>query len=203
MSSPDEVLGAIDRALDDFAVSDDAMRWTPDPPPEPEERPARRSGMDGFFRESFIRMLGSSSPFVLEAIVGPDGSVSGWRPVEGWTVTDEVLAPGEAVESEADGVRGLMSMSVLDMQPAVDAFGTLASELAEGVGRALAAAGEAFQPSVDAAHRSRWARSEPRKRRRHRRRCPTCNPGGNPRPLVIDGREYRRRRAARQRRKRR
>lgn len=35
MSSPDEVLGAIDRALDDFAVSDDAMRWTPEPPPEP------------------------------------------------------------------------------------------------------------------------------------------------------------------------
>lgn len=38
---------------------------------------------------------------------------------------------------------------------------------------------------------------------RHRRRCPACNPRGNPEPLAINGREYRRRQLARQRRKRR
>lgn len=38
--------------------------------------------------------------------------------------------------------------------------------------------------------------------RKHRARCRTCNPHGNPEPLAIDGREYNRRRKARQRRKR-
>ena len=32
-------------------------------------------------------------------------------------------------------------------------------------------------------------------------RCRTCNPAGNPEPLAVDGREYRRRQKARQRRK--
>lgn len=35
MSTPDEVLDAIDSTLADYAVSEDAMRWAPVPPPEP------------------------------------------------------------------------------------------------------------------------------------------------------------------------
>lgn len=38
--------------------------------------------------------------------------------------------------------------------------------------------------------------------RKHRTRCRACNPSGNPAPPAIDGREYNRRRKARQRRKR-
>lgn len=39
--------------------------------------------------------------------------------------------------------------------------------------------------------------------RRHRRRCPICNPAGFPKPLAADGHEYRRRTRARRRRNRR
>jgi hypothetical protein len=40
MSNPDGVLAAIDACLDDYAVSDDAMRWAPDEPdPTPESVP--------------------------------------------------------------------------------------------------------------------------------------------------------------------
>jgi hypothetical protein len=34
MSTTDEVIGSIDHALRDFATGPDAMRWTPEPPPE-------------------------------------------------------------------------------------------------------------------------------------------------------------------------
>ncbi|MFD1546979.1 hypothetical protein [Nonomuraea guangzhouensis] len=37
MSTPDGVLAAIDSCLDDYVVSDDAMRWAPD---QPEPTPA-------------------------------------------------------------------------------------------------------------------------------------------------------------------
>lgn len=69
MSNPDGVLAAIDACLDDYYVSDDAMRWAPDEPePEPELRVELRLDMTSFIEyfehlsrtfSTFSRTLGS------------------------------------------------------------------------------------------------------------------------------------------------
>ncbi|MFI6510088.1 hypothetical protein ACIBCT_20990 [Streptosporangium sp. NPDC050855] len=64
MSNPDGVLAAIDACLDDYYVSDDAMRWAPDEP-EPELRIEFRLDMTPLIEcfeqlsRAFSRTLGS------------------------------------------------------------------------------------------------------------------------------------------------
>lgn len=53
---------------------------------------------------------------------------------------------------------------------------------------------------TDVVHRMQAPRLFGRDYRRHRRKCPVCNPAGFGRPLAIDGREYHRRLRARHRR---
>lgn len=68
-----------------------------------------------------------------------------------------------------------------------------------GAEAALAGFGKAVGPILSttqsAMHRGLYSGD-----RRHARRCPTCNPAGFPKPLAIDGHEYKRRRRRRGRR---
>jgi hypothetical protein len=91
VSTPDEVLDAIDQALDDYAVSEDAMRWTPEPP-EQESVPGG---------EPYRRHFNRSTQSVWYGIVGADGAVAEWRRIEGWVVTDEGLLRGSSPEAAA------------------------------------------------------------------------------------------------------
>jgi hypothetical protein len=118
MSNPDGVLDAIDACLEDYAISEDAMRWAPD-------LPAPSSVVS--FRVAF-----DASTFI-----------------EGMTAAARVLTEG---------------------------FKPIA---------------QAVKSTQIAFHKLTWQR---RNDRRHRARCPTCNPAGNPKPMPIDRSEYRRRR---------
>ena len=78
-----------------------------------------------------------------------------------------------------------------------------AEEWARGMqmlGEAMAAALTPVLRSMTVAFHDLGAALEPR---RHRGRCRSCNPRGNPRPLAVNGHEYRRRQKNRQRRKKR
>lgn len=95
----------------------------------------------------------------------------------------------------------------------VERLNAWAAEMSQGMRRALRPLGQfskavasvsmAFGAVRDANH----ARMAPRlfgdDYRRHRRRCPICNPNGFPKPLAANGREYTRRTHARRRRNRR
>jgi hypothetical protein len=74
-------------------------------------------------------------------------------------------------------------------------LGEVMESLVRGFAEALKPVGKFVQRishDIDAREHPRW----------HKRRCRTCNPRGNPRPLAVNGHEYRRRRKARMRRNR-
>ena len=126
----EDILDMIDGTLRDYAVSGDAMRWTPEPEPDPEGRDA--------------------GPAVLTQVTV---DVSGF----------------------VDGLRQVCE--------AIARFG------------AACAKGMRLPDLLAALCTGRHERS------RDRARCPKCNPAGNPRPLAVNGHEYRRRQLNRRRRR--
>ena len=74
----------------------------------------------------------------------------------------------------------------------LSAFTAMMTRAAEAVG----SVGKALSPLLDGA-RAAFHVVAYQGDRKHRRRCPTCNPAGFPKPLSINGHEYNRRRRRR------
>jgi hypothetical protein len=67
------------------------------------------------------------------------------------------------------------------------------------VGRAFGAVGKSFKVLAERSHVQIAPRLYGDDYRRHHRICRLCNPAGNPKPLAVNGGEYRRRTRARRR----
>lgn len=186
-------LGSIDGALRDWSVSRDAMRWTPEPSPEGEPEQAQTLAPAPWFTlgnatialgrpfslesAGILRGAGTrrgESPFLASAITGLS-DVSGTFPVQ--------LYPGAA-----ERLMGLpVPATETVRQPLADFGRTIADmfrPLFEWVAKMAHDAHRAFFPD------------------RHGR-CLRCHPERKPKPLAVDGNEYRRRQRARQKRRRR
>lgn len=87
----------------------------------------------------------------------------------------------------------------LALERAATALSEFAGEVQSAVQAAAGAFGKAFAPFV-ATTRAALHRAAHEGDHVHRRRCPTCNPYGFPKPLPINGHEYHRRQRRRNRR---
>ncbi|MFN2636858.1 MAG: hypothetical protein ABR585_07525 [Gemmatimonadaceae bacterium] len=113
MTNPDGVLAAIDSCLDDYALSDDAMRWAPD---EPE--PASKEGglaLWGQYMNGDSVYRTTTPPYRFHVVPGEPPSLRGATPsativdeaTEGWpiirdrdgTQVDHIVSDGTAVWS--------------------------------------------------------------------------------------------------------
>jgi hypothetical protein len=123
--------------------------------------------------------------------------------VDDWTVGPDavkVLPPGVTPPEDHGGfARGGWPMGEvrvslrIDFQPAMAAFAALTAQLAragEVVVREFGKFAGRQQDTFHLAAVQMWAKPV---RRKHRARCHSCNRRGNPRPLPINGNEYRRR----------
>lgn len=230
--STDRVLASIDEAIDgyvseDWAVSGDAMRWQPEEPAD-----AAKGGLPDIvhtvevsFGVDHARAIPPSvwADTLRQALnlhraiesgeVTPrwsypdtsDDSDSRWtelghtadggfvyaRPVPRFNFGGLVPDPETATRIAHELVRA-MTGSVEQMRPAVAEMGL-----------AFGTVGKSFKSLAERSHVQIAPRLYGDDYRRHRRPCRLCNPAGNPKPLTVNGAEYRRRTRARRRRNRR
>lgn len=202
MADTDGVLAAIDACLEDWSVSDDAMRWAPDEP-DPTPEGAYGPGAVGWSGAVGERFLNPDMLTWPSTILRTQGVVFG-------AIGDDPEAPvqGELVRftlpDSSSTLHRLVSVTpgesfgefVLTIEPAVTRLTEAAESMRRTAETALASFGKAFGPFLSATqaamHRALYSNEW-----KHHRRCPVCNPRGFPKPLVIDGREYNRRRRGR------
>jgi hypothetical protein len=139
VSTHDEVLDAIDQTLRDYEVSDDAMRWTPEPPP-------RRSGGRVYFRPT-----------------GAGGFSSGdWAPLG--TTTGLNWAPAAEAVSEFQGhLNTFANAYTTAMQQIKVTFTATVKSMA-----ALYAAFGIEPPAIKARRSACWSEYHRRQKRRNR-----------------------------------
>lgn len=213
MTDVDHILAAIDSCLEDETVSEDAMRWAPDEPdPTPE---------DDSLIDQMVRFVEEHLDFPVYGHRAVAWSGREWPIARdntanalGWSST--ISAARDAVSAELGALDGLLRISmpdasesfhrvvdvtpgetlgeyVLTLEPVGAALSEFAGGLSGAAASALAGFGQAFGPVVSATqavlHQVAY-----RDDRKHYRRCPTCNPAGNPKPMSINRAEYRRRR---------
>lgn len=162
MSGADAVLDAIDSALRDQAVSEDAMRSRP-APPVPDRAPLPLT-------------LVSLAPALSTS--GPEGP---WIPLGSF-------------EDGTLRVRPAAPPAPVDLTEFFRELGQKIAELCRDIMRALL-------PGCRAAARCFHDLSAALRPALHRR-CLTCHPGRKPKPLAVDGHEYRRRQRNRVKRRR-
>jgi hypothetical protein len=201
MSNPDGVLAAIDACLDDYALSDDAMRWAPEEP-DPTEQTAYAPGgvvWSGggwpVIRDEAADLLRWSTDIspAREAIV-TDSAFSELLRIRMPDSTGNIhrvvsVAPGDRFGGEY----------VLTLEPAAVALSEAMASMGRAAETALEGFGKAFGPILSATQAA-MHKATYRDNRKHIRRCPTCNPRGFPKPLPINGHEYHRRQRRRNRR---
>jgi hypothetical protein len=198
------ILDAIDGALADYALSEDAMRWAPPGDREAAAEPTAAvrvasaseyasSGADigGWADQPAWSVVRVGRPFALPPDRGlyglPLAPATPFRPLSGLTGT----VPGPLHPGTFELVTGLPAPAPVT----ADTFGRALADF----GRAVA---EAFRPVVEWAaktihdvHRTLFPRKH--------RRCVRCHPKLKPKPLAVDGHAYRRRQRNRVRRRRR
>jgi hypothetical protein len=130
-----------------------------------------------------------------DTLAGYDGSVSG----EGgdamrWSPQRVICGGGKPLAISARPAATIESIIRITLD--TSRFEAAMRELGRAFTRMTFAAAKAV-PSIEA-----LAHVLLMPDRKHRVRCRACNPAGNPPPLAVDGREYRRRQKARQRRNR-
>lgn len=176
MPDTDGVLAAIDACLEDYGVSEDAMRWAPDEPEPPQ----------------------GIAPSLFWAVAPPADEEPSWRPISG-VVTNDGLRYDEQDTVFPGLATGWPIVESLRLEPAVSVFSGLVADLqhaAQSIGERFSKAlAPAFAAVTQAFHK--LGHQEDRK---HYRRCPTCNPRGFPKPLPINGHMYNQRRRKRNRR---
>lgn len=177
MANPDGVLAAIDACLDDYAVSDEAMRWAPDEPDPTPESDSLTGQMARFLEER------------LDLPVYGPGGVAWSGGALRWATT---LSPAREVFVTAGEY-------TLALERAATALSEFAGEVQSAAQSALGAFGKAFAPFFTTTQAA-LHRAAHRDDRVHYRRCPTCNPRGFAKPLPINGYEYHRRQRRRNRR---
>lgn len=173
------VLASIDDAIngyvsEDDTVSYDAMRWSPEEPQKP--NPGRAYW---------------APPGTLDE--GP----AGW--MELGRVAGDGLVPGGALSEHADAARRLNETLNVVVRANVQAVSSAFGSLKVAFGRIASAFGEQSRRH----HVQIAPRLYAEEFRWHRRSCRLCNPAGNPKPLRVNGADYRRRTRARKRRNRR
>jgi hypothetical protein len=160
------VLAAIDSALEDYAVSADAMRWAPARLPRlnrEQKLIARRvcaeTGVDGY-----------AAMFMVLDVAAQNDDSPHWDEVSAaaGALLAEIAVPvldqlGRAVQSMVDAFKPAFQQMAVSCQ----AFG-------QAVDRAFSVPFERIAHDLDAADRPRF----------HARRCATCNPQGNPGPTL-------------------
>ncbi len=130
-----------------------------------------------------------------------------------WTVGPDAvrIAPGHSSEwtyERYDGAVPVVEVRrfgqpwgafLADFQPVADAFGGFVEAMRRAAEVTVRDFGKTLLPHPDSLHRAAMQLTSPEEMRKHRPRCRACNPHGNPRPLVINGSEYARRRRRRNR----
>lgn len=216
MTDTDGVLASIDACLYDY-LSPDAMRWAPD---EPDPTPV----VDGAsVTHTFIDEAGTALSAATAGwpVIRDDAAdvlewstaISPAREVIFDAIPSELETPSRddllrLLMPEPRGILHMMLSTppaesfgeiVLTIEPAVTRFTEAMEEMRRAAETALAGFGKTFAPFLSAtqasAHRALYSGD-----RKHRRRCPTCNPAAFPKPLAINGNEYNRRRRRRSRR---
>jgi hypothetical protein len=184
MTDPaDQVLASIDETLDGYIAWDphtspDAMRWRPDGPAKPRGYSPGRA---------YLAPAGALAD-------GPDA----------WTELGHVADGGFVHEERdqadhAEAVRRFNDQLTVTVRVNFDAMRAAFASLAGAVKRAGVVFGEVARRNHPTVARLQYGEDY----RRHRRACRICNPAGNPKPLKVNGAEYRRRTRARRRRNRR
>jgi hypothetical protein len=214
MSNPDGVLAAIDACLDDYELSDDAMRWAPDEPdPAPDDGlcpycshglPLHLRDCDGFFvcSRSLYELPSCTACQEAQGLLQHSATaLTEWidrcsrdlfrSPLPSWQRAYLNIAEGETFVTAGE--------YVLTVERTATALSGFVGELQEAARAALGGLGKAFTPFF-AATRSALHKGAYSGDRKHYRRCPTCNPRGFPKPLPINGHEYHRRQRRRNRR---
>lgn len=181
--STDEILDAIDRAVRDWEFSDDAMRWTPEPP-KPQSPDTGSRVVDLPAGHLYVR-----------------DETHEWTAI-GTVNHDYVLSPPWAVDEDESPV-GMWGHSqpvtvtfTADMTRFVEAFARLAEQTERSMRTLAAAVKQAWEPTRRNVHLLH-AQVHPK----DHIRCRECNPCANPPPLKVNGAEYHRRRTSRSRRR--
>lgn len=185
MTDVDRTLAAIDDAIGyvdaDYSVGPDAMRWSHEEP----ERPARpRQAAPAPADSRDIPLVAGSvrafwAPLTASLSVF-DEDASAWREI-GTVDADGITTPAPPEPSEL-----FVAFRPVAVRPVIISWTASVTAVTKHAHAALVM----FAYGSDGF-------------RRHRRRCPICNPAGFPKPLASNGREYRRRTHARRRRNRR
>ena len=233
MTDPDETLSAIDAAIEgwngyDGTVSDDAMRWAPEPP-EPPERRRRGAEPTLMIRDEMHHHAALDSNQISRAQLGriyiaPLGTAATNATPDGeWTATDWATDGSLSLDSDRlldgaardhmpvwSGARGSWSQAAtVTLTPSQErALRTWAQEWTEQVRRQHAGITRAFRrlhrnllETAEKAHAGFAPLTYGDAYGKHRRRCRSCNPAGNPKPLNVNGADYARRRKNRRRRR--
>jgi hypothetical protein len=200
--STDRVLASIDEAIDGYVswdpdTSPDAMRWRPDKPAE--ARMGRATGTAATPRPRPDARPPCSPP---RAYWAPAGALPGGP--EAWTdlgyVADGGFVYGEPrLADHVEAARRLNDQLTVTVRADVDAVMAAFASIGRAIKQMGAAFGEVAKRNHPAVARLQYGDDY----RRHRRTCRLCNPAGNPKPLAVNGAEYRRRTRARTRRNRR
>lgn len=111
------------------------------------------------------------------------------------------LRDGYLDDEEVDGDTQVVTISVDlgDFSTSCDAINRALQPQFEAMKSAVVSIGKAFRLVVDANHPQFALMTYGDDYQRHYRSCRLCNPAGNPKPLHVDGAEYRRRRNRRRR----
>lgn len=216
MTDPDETLSAIDAAIEgwngyDDSVSDDAMRWAPEQP----KREWRGAEPTLTIRDE-VNHISAGPVYVAPAGTPPDLNSREWRQI-GWATDGAMSEDSDRLLEEADhhdipiwpGPPGVWSQEArVTLAPAQErALRTWAQAWVDQVHRQHTGLRRAFQrlhrhllETAEKAHAGFAPLTYGDAYGRHRRRCRSCNPAGNPKPLKVNGADYARRRKNRRRR---
>jgi hypothetical protein len=206
MTDPDENLSAIDAAIEgwngyDDTVSDDAMRWAPEQP----EREWRGAEPTLTIRDE-VHLI-SAGPVYIAPVGTPPGLNSGeWRQI-GWA-TDaglgiDALGIDEPENEPLTWPTGPVSHTMTLTADQVQVFRDFAEHLKRqhaAMVRACQGFGRSLLKTVARAHVMTAPATYGDAYGKHRHRCRSCNPAGNPKPLKVNGADYARRRKNRSRR---
>lgn len=185
--STERVLASIDEILDgyvseDRTVSDDAMRWRPE---EPEQQMVR----------AYIAPVGTPL----------DAEPSAWTNV-GYASSEgghDVFQPSDWCQNTPVMWRNQWPNAWAQERERIGFVPRFDPESARRMLEPLGAMIRHLNRTVAQTHVHLVPLTYAERYRRHRARCRLCNPAGNPKPLRVNGAEYRRRRRSKRRRNRR
>lgn len=184
---PGDILDLIDGALEDWAASEDAMRWSAEP-----ERVICDGGR--LWPERWSILLHGKCYSSMEVTEAPwDPGAPRLSPVQFASLFIDTESELSFQREPLPGAPPRYADVTGPYERSITITASWSNQVAEWTAEAFG-----FWWDGDDLH---W--HAPDVSYRVARRCPVCNPGCGPRPLCIDGREYARRRAARKKRARR